>query len=112
VALVASAKIKGIYPIEAPEPCHLCEIEIRGMKEFEPIDFGEITQAVDGQDQSYWQVAYDERHVENSNEGSTYTFFFHYLDLNAPLLSPFGPLALPSPTALPDRLQLITYESP
>jgi hypothetical protein len=107
---MAAVKIIGVHPIDAPEPCHLCEVEIRG--EPEAVDFAEFTQPVAGQDRSNWQVAYDERLLSKGAHTSLYVFFFHYLDLLEPLQSPFGLLDLPQETALPERLRSVTYEPP
>lgn len=104
------ARIVGIYPVEAREPCYLCELFVAS-DELE-IDFGEFTQRVSERDRSSWQVAYDERRVSSSPEGDTYVFFFHYLELDRPLESLFGPLALPEPTPRPERLSSIKYEEP
>jgi len=104
------ARIIGVYPVDAPEPCHLCELEVpAGTPE---IDFSDITQPVAGQERSNWQVPYDERLISSGATSNVFAFFFHYLDLNEPLLSPFGLLPLPAPTYLPSRLQSIEYEVP
>ncbi len=39
-------------------------------------------------------------------------FFFHYLDLSKPFLTPFGPIALPKESPQPERLLQIAYEPP
>lgn len=39
-------------------------------------------------------------------------FFFHYLDTDRPLLTPFGKVDLPKTTARPERLSTIIYEEP
>jgi hypothetical protein len=36
-------------------------------------------------------------------------FFFHFLRLDRPLLTPAGPILLPPPTPRPDRLRFLTY---
>lgn len=105
-----TARIIGVYPVDAPEPCHLCEIEIRA--DAPEIDFGELTQPIPGQDRSNWQVPYDERLISRGVDSKVFVFFFHYLDLDEPLQSPFGPLRLAQPTDLPSRLQFVKYESP
>jgi hypothetical protein len=39
-------------------------------------------------------------------------FFFHYLDLKKPIITPAGSLSLPKPTKQPAHLNDIEYESP
>jgi hypothetical protein len=114
----------GVYPVEAPEPCHLIEVWLRGGGE---IKLGGFTQDLPGKDQSNWQVAYDEWLL--SADGTTgelasfpgairsdgdqrVAFFFHYLDVSKPLLSSCGPVVLPQPSPRPDRLAFIPYEPP
>ena len=41
-----------------------------------------------------------------------FVFFFHYLDLQRPLSTPFGELPLPSESEIPERLSMIQYEEP
>jgi len=110
VSLNAVARIVGVHPIEAPEPCHLCELVVEG--EVHEFDFGEFTQALAGRDRSYWQVPYDEKLLSSFGAQRSYVFFFHYLDCAQPMLSPFGPLFLPKPTPRPERLSFLVYESP
>lgn len=115
----------GIYAVEALEPCHLVELEFDDFAG--PIDFMGFTQEVAGQPQDNWQVPWDERfldvlgeHELNSANPAAQptaghfrvTFFFHYLDIVKPLLSPVGPLQLPPPAPRPARLAFIQYDSP
>jgi hypothetical protein len=39
-------------------------------------------------------------------------FFFHYLDTELPLVTPFGDIRVPTPTERPARLDGIEYEEP
>jgi hypothetical protein len=39
-------------------------------------------------------------------------FFFHYLDLSQPLLTPFGPVTVPPESPVPPHLAAIKYEQP
>jgi hypothetical protein len=39
-------------------------------------------------------------------------FFFHYLRLEGPLVTPAGQLGLPPPSARPARLATLEYEPP
>ena len=101
-------RVVGIHPISAREPVHLIEVAVASGDL--PIDWGAITQPLEGRDQSYWQVPYDERLLEGP-EGH-WCFFFHYLDNSRPLSSATGDLPLPPETPVPDRLRFIAYEEP
>ena len=98
------ARVIGIHPITADEPVHLVELEV----DADDFDFGEVTQETPGQPHSNWQVAYDERELG----ANRFAFFFHYLDLSRPLLTPIGPLPLPPESPVPEHLQDIEYEQP
>ena len=39
-------------------------------------------------------------------------FFFHHLDLDSALVTPFGEVTIPSPTPRPGRLAVVEYEEP
>jgi hypothetical protein len=39
-------------------------------------------------------------------------FFFHYLDFEHPLKTPFGEVQHPAESELPDGLSMIEYEPP
>ena len=105
-----TARIVGVHPVDAADPCHLCEVVFNG--EAGDVDFGQFTQRLAGRDQSYWQVPYDERLLSSSEACRSYVFFFHYLDFSRPMESPYGPLPLPKPSPRPERLSFVTYESP
>ena len=106
----AKLTVLGVHPIAAGEPCHLIEILLAGSDE--DLDFGKVTQEVDGQPRSNWQVPYDEQMLEESEGEVRYAFFFHYLDFAKPLLTPLGSVQLPKPTKLPTHLKGIKYEAP
>jgi hypothetical protein len=101
-------RVIGIHPIKAREPVHLVELEAQ-LQDM-PIDWPSITQVVEGRDQSYWQVPYDERKVPKLNW--RWCFFFHYLDPSRPLSSKHGDLALPRETPVPEHLRFVEYEEP
>ncbi len=101
-------KIRGVHPIEAPEPCHLIHVELPPASS--SYEWGAVTQEVAGQFRDNWQVPWDEQPLEDSD--SEWVFFFHYLDMEKPLLTPDGPVLLPTISPLPDRLKLIAYEEP
>jgi hypothetical protein len=105
---MGTVKVIGIHAIEADEPVHLIEIEVDSSA---PFDVDEVTQKVPGQPRNNWQVPYDERELE-SDGAQRFAFFFHYLDLESPLETPFGPVTLPAPTPFPDHLADIIYEKP
>ena len=92
---------------------------------------GDITQEWPGKDQSSWQVAYDEKVL--TNDGSAilfdpwfpdgdvsqhwlgdvrFAFFFHYLNFDRPLQTPFGDVTVAEATKRPTRLNFMKYESP
>lgn len=99
--------VRGVHPIDAPHPCCLIEIEL---PEYMSFDWGMVTQEMPDLPRSDWQVAWDERFL---NEQKTrWAFFFHYLDLEKPLITPVGVVMLPPPTPLPNHLAGIRYEPP
>lgn len=102
-----TAKIIGVHPIAAPEPCHLIEMYIEERGNF---DWSSVTQESPGQPTSNWQVAYDEFPV--NLEPGRWGFFFHYLDFKRPLLTPVGALDLPKESPLPSYLEDVKYVAP
>ena len=99
--------IRGVHPVESPEPCHLIEVELFDRAE---VDWGAITQEVPGEPQANWQVPWDERPLDC--EERRWAFHFHYLDFTRPLLTPEGEIQLPEPTPVPEHLTGIEYEPP
>jgi hypothetical protein len=117
-----------VYPVEAEEPVHLIEVWVRGADGV--FDIGGVTQKIPDKPQPNWQVPYSEYvlsplgdEVLTEEFGAAdkpglwkgdmrMTFFFHYLDPEQPLLTPFGPVELPPESELPDRLSIIRYEPP
>jgi hypothetical protein len=101
-------EVVGVYDVpEAPEPCHLIEIVV-------PIgaDMRDITQADPDLPQSHWQVPWDERVLERSDDMERVAFFFHYLDTRSPLTTPWGEIELPEPTPRPERFSDLEYDPP
>ena len=121
-----SINIIGVYSTEATtEPCYLIEAIIEDFQG--DLDLAEFTQEVPRQPRENWQVPWDEHILDE--EGITgelapfpgplkvfgsqrIAFFFHYLDLSRPLITPIGKVYLPEATKLPDRLSFIGYEPP
>jgi hypothetical protein len=122
------ATVLGVYPVRAPEPCHLIELRITGVTT--PFDIGAITQPRVGVRRSFWQVPWLEvlldaegktilardseisKHPELLQGEVRLAFFLHYVDLQRPLETPFGDVTLTAPTKKPRRLRSVRYESP
>lgn len=115
----------GVYPVDAPEPCHLIELLISDCVGV--IDVRDFTQEVPGQSQDYWQAPWDERVLDatgqhdllgrfpqqiNAHGEVRIAFFFHHLDFTRPLATPAGPVSVPAPSDRPDRLKFLLYEEP
>ncbi|MAT98084.1 MAG: hypothetical protein CL608_13140 [Anaerolineaceae bacterium] len=100
--------IVGVHEIDAAEPCFLLEVSFDKVPEGNYWD--EVTQEIPNQPRSNWQVPYDERPLNDSE--TSWAFFFHYLDLKKPLLTPDGSIVLPSPSPRPEYLQGVKYEEP
>ena len=104
------ATIVGVHEIDADEPVHLLELEVTG--DVDAFDFADVTQMIADEPRDNWQSAYDEREVPSPSSKRRFAFFFHYLDLNTPLITSFGELGIPEPTPVPERLADIEYEEP
>ena len=104
-------QVIGVHPVRtAPEPCHLVEMAFRDYTcDWEWVD---VTQEQKGRHKNNWQVAYDGRLLEQTEDASRVAFFFHYLDFAKPLLTPVGSAELPEPTDVPPHLAHIKYEEP
>jgi len=104
-------QIRGVHPIEADEPVHLVDVAITG--EFDDVNWGAVTQPDASMAESDWQVAYDEQELPPLADGRARgAFFFHYLDLDAPLRFGMDLVTLPAPTPLPADLADVQYEEP
>jgi hypothetical protein len=73
------------------------------------LDWGEVTQEIPGVPSESWQVPYGEQRLDGSGR---WAFYFHFLDLDKPLLTPAGPITLPPPSSMPERLQRMEYHAP
>lgn len=99
--------IRGVHLVKASEPVYLVDVAIDGS--FDQVDWGTITQVVKDQPRENWQAVYDERELGTLPDGrGRAVFFFHYLELNQPLL--FGSAQLPLPRATPVAAHLVDVE--
>ncbi len=118
-------EILGVHFVKAEQPVHLIEILVRDSEG--PFDMSKITQPMSNQPRTYWQVPYDDQILNaegtkivadamfEKNNKPLWTgdmriaFFFHYLDLSRPLMTPFGEVNLPPETERPKRLEIMEY---
>ena len=124
--IISQIDILGVYPIKSTEPCHLIELSINSINN--PLDISKITQEDTTNSEDNWQVPYLEHILDFSGneiladdfeiddkpelwkENIRLVFFFHYLKLDKPLITPFGDISLPAESELPNRLNIIKYE--
>ena len=117
-----------MYPVHAGEPCHLAELIVRSCDG--PFDVTTVTQRDQDKPRANWQVPYAEMILDPSGRRVEWdlwegpgdealwrgdvrmTFFFHYVDTELPLVTPFGDIRVPTPTERPVRLDEIEYEEP
>jgi len=79
------------------------------------LDPGQFQQEEKGQPEDCWQVAYDEKSlnedgtdvldVEEATDSVRLAFYLHCVKLDQPLLTPYGAIPLPKPVAMPERLK-------
>ena len=121
-------KVIGVYPIETDEPVHLIEVSVLGAQGIFKV--GDITQEIADQPRDNWQAPYMEQILSASGDevlavdyeaskqpelwrgDMRLAFFFHYLDFERPLQTPFGEVQLPAESELPERLAMMEYEQP
>jgi hypothetical protein len=116
-------EVVGVYEVPGAADAHLVVVST-GVAPPE-LDIGAFTQEQPGEPRENWQAPWLERYLDPDGarvlteafdpppEGLTSTrvvFFMHFLDLDRPLLTPEGPVDLPAPTELPDRLAAVEYE--
>jgi hypothetical protein len=116
-------QVLGVHPVDdAPDPCFLLELQVGpGLP---PLDLTAITQPTSGLPGNGWQAPVDPHLLDVQGAsgrpldiGATravqpparLAFFFHFLQLDRPLLTPIGPLKLPPPTPRPARLAFLRY---
>ncbi|NNF98118.1 MAG: hypothetical protein HKM93_01970 [Desulfobacteraceae bacterium] len=121
-------EVLGVHKIKSREPCHLIEILIHDNRN--PVDLGEFTQLLEGKPESSWQAPYDDMFLDQEGKnvvGSVMVqgmsrpelwegdvriaFFFHYLQMDRPMATPFGKIILPEATPRPRRLRCIKYDA-
>jgi hypothetical protein len=116
--------VVGIHAVkEAPDPCHLVEMQLEGEGD-ERLDLRAITQESVGGPGSGWQTPsgehlldaagdrgrpLDEQELAALSPPARVAFFFHFLRLDRPLLTSAGPVKLPPPSARPERLHFLRY---
>ncbi len=116
----------GVYSVGGQTDVHLIEIEIKA--KHTDIDISEFTQSQDGVDRLDWQTPWDEKYLNDQGteiigdwldlpkvltDTTRLIFFFHLIDFNKPLLTPFGAIDLKRPASMPYRLTTLSkYEQP
>lgn len=119
----------GLYEVEEELDCCLFEFVVHGAQG--RFNFAEFTQPVSGEPAESWQSPWLECLLDASGEkiisddlgflslsddrwqgDLRFVFYFHFLDLSQPLLTPFGNISPTQPTRLPPRLQFMNYEPP
>jgi hypothetical protein len=115
----------GVYEVkEAPDPCHLVELRLEPDRPGETLDLRAITQGAEGAPGDAWQTPSEEHVLTTAGDAghpldlddavavrppARVAFFFHFLRLDRPLLTPAGPVTLPAASPRPPRLSFIVY---
>jgi hypothetical protein len=121
-----SVEVLGVHPVTGVESCFLVEVIVEGAPTAP--DLALFTQALPDAPQSNWQVPYGEKLLDADGHRVARTcgpptltrwpkrarlvFFFHDLEVDRPLRTPFGDVLLPRPTPKPKRLDVVSYEAP
>ncbi len=124
-----TAEIIGVHKVRASQPVHLVEMLVRGSDA--PFKIGHFTQTCPGKDESNWQVPYDDKLLSSDgteilldpwsrdSDSSPHwigdvriAFFFHFLNFDRPIITPFGDVPVPSASTRPARLRFLKYELP
>lgn len=120
---VAEIEVIGVYAVPDSADAHL--VEVRSDAPPSELDVGAFTQEDPAQPRESWQAPWMERWLDPNGEAiltdefdppprglaeSRLVFFMHFLSFDRPLLTPTGPVDLPSPTPLPPRLSDASYE--
>jgi hypothetical protein len=117
-------EVLGAYVV--PGHPDVCLIEIRADVAPSELDVGAITQEDPNLPEDSWQATWHEHYLSPEGDevigewlsepiddpGPTrLAFFLHRVDFERPLLTQFGPVPLPPPTAMPKRLRrIVDYE--
>ena len=116
-------ELLGIYKVTRNKNVFLLECYIDCSPQ--NIDMMSFTQKIAGVPKSSWQAPYDEKYLNENGDaviggmfdgnklsGKTtrVCFYMFYLDINRPLLTPFGSVTLPEPIDMPKRLYDITKD--
>ena len=101
-------RVVGVHPVDSDQPVHLIEIDLTGCES--RFSWEAATQSVPNLDEARWQAAYDEQPVPD--RPGHWCFFFHLLNLEAPLSSSLGELLLPPASPTPVHLRTVRYEIP
>lgn len=119
-------KLIGLYSVSENPDVTLLELVIN--KKANEIDIAEFTQEIENEPRLNWQAPFGEKYLSIDGEiiiGDDFylpefltnttrlTFFLYFLDLQKPLMTPFGKLQLTQKQEQPNRIKnLITFESP
>jgi hypothetical protein len=101
----------------------LALIEIKLDRKDKRFDLCKFMQEEPGISRDNWQVAYDEHFLDTDGtriieeprigESLRVAFYLHFTKFDQPLITPYGPIALPKPTEIPERLKnLFKYIPP
>jgi hypothetical protein len=114
-------RVLGVYKVDSSSEVHLIEVEVDSLPA--EVDVGLFTQEDPTLPRASWQVAYDERYLnqDGTEAGCSpsdapggaptrFVFFLHFIDFNRPIRTPGGEVMLPPPEPTPDRLRQIEYE--
>src|SRR5690554_766502 len=107
-------EIVGVYAVK--DNFYLLEFMVQKLAE--DIDVSLFTQRIEGESEDNWQVAYEEFYlnlkgdevigdcldVPKNTKPTRLAFYFYYLNIDIPFITPFGELKLPNPMPVPDRL--------
>lgn len=120
-----SIELIGIYQLNHPSIIHIIELQVN--EEIQEFDISKFTQEMEGQDKMNWQVPYDEKFLDSDNKvigdwiniptslhaETKIVFFFHELNFDKPLITPYGELVISSAIDQPNWMkEIMNYEAP
>jgi len=120
-----NVRLLGVYRVEdTDEDVHLFELLIDASPK--DVNVGAILQKDPALRKDNWQVAYDERYLnedgtevigdyfdrnELKGDRTRITFFLYFVDFNKPLTTQYGDIILPPAADMPERLsEIIEFE--